>query len=335
VLRPISTNITYVTYESEVLKGNSLGDAHVRHFPVYLPPHYEDSPDKRYPVIFGLAGFTGGGIMFLNRRFLNPGIDTDLDDLIDGGMPGVIYVFPDCLTYLGGSQYVNSSAVGRYQDYIVHELVPFIDSRYRTNGLRGCIGGSSGGIGSFTLATLYPNVFHAFADHSGDSAFERCYLADVPRVVQAMKKWDYDVEKFVKAIPDIQPKDEDFNVVLNMVAMSACYAANPAAPMGFELPFDVRTGKMIPQVWARFLPHDPVNMVAPYAENLRLLRYRFIDCGTKDQFHLYLGSRQLHDELLAHNIEHIYEEYDSDHFLLRRQQELKTIPAMVAALQED
>jgi hypothetical protein len=115
--------------------------------------------------------------------------------------------------------------------------------------------------------------------------------------------------------------------------MSACYAPNPEAPLGFELPFDVRTGKLFPEIWAKFLPHDPVNMVEPYADNLRRLRYRFVDCGTKDQFHLYLGSRQLHEQLDAHNIDHIYEEYDSDHFLLRRVQELKTIPAMVAALQ--
>ena len=335
MLRPISPNITYITYESDVLQGNALGDPHVRTFPVYLPPGYEESPDKRYPVIFGLMGFTGGGLMFLNRRFGNPGYDSDLDDLIAGGMPGVIFVFPDCLTYLGGSQYVNSSATGRYQDYIVQELVPLIDSRYRTNGLRGCIGGSSGGIGSFTLAALYPDVFQAFADHSGDSAFDQCYLADVPKVVQAMAKYDYDVASFVKQIPDIQPKDDGFQVVLNMVAMSACYAPNPDAPMGFELPFDVRTGKLLPEVWARFRAHDPVNMVAPYADNLRKLRYRFVDCGTKDQFHLYLGSRQLHEQLDAHGIDHIYEEYDSDHFLLRRQQELKTIPAMVAALQEE
>ncbi len=150
-----------------------------------------------------------------------------------------------------------------------------------------------------------------------------------------MAKYDYDVASFVKQIPDIQPKDEDFNVVLNMVAMSACYAPNPEAPMGFELPFDVRTGKLFPEVWAKFRRHDPVNMVEPYADNLRKLRYRFVDCGTKDQFHLYLGSRQLHEQLDAHNIDHIYEEYDSDHFLLRRQQELKTIPAMVAALQAE
>ena len=256
MLRPVSPNITYVTHESDVLKGNPLGDPHVRTFPVYLPPDYEASPNKRYPVIFGLAGFTGGGLMYVNRRFLsNPGMDADLDDLIAGGMPGVIYVMPDCITSLGGSQYVNSSAVGRYQDYVVQELVPFIDSRYRTSGLRGCIGGSSGGIGSFTLAALYPDVFHAFADHSGDSAFDQCYLNDVPKVVQAMAKYDYDVASFVKQIPDIQPKDDGFQIILNMVAMSACYAPNPdAGPLGFELPFDVRTGKLFPESLGEVAP---------------------------------------------------------------------------------
>ncbi len=336
MLRPVSPNITFITHESEVLKGNPLGDPHIRRFPVYLPPGYEDERDTRYPVIFGLLGFTGSGVMVLNRRFLtHPGTDADLDDLIlEKGMPGVIYVFVDCLTSLGGSQYVNSSAVGRYQDYIVQEIVPLIDSRFRTNGLRGCIGGSSGGIGSFTLAALYPEVFHAFADHSGDSAFEICYLNDIPRVVQAMAKYDYDVAAFVRQIPGIEPKDEDFNVLLNMVAMSACYSPNPDAPLGFELPFDVRTGRLFPDIWAKWLPHDPVRMVAPCADNLRRLRYRFVDCGIKDQFHLYTGARQLHEELNKHNIDHIYEEYDSDHFLLRRRQELKTIPQMVAALQD-
>ena len=138
----------------------------------------------------------------------------------------------------------------------------------------------------------------------------------------------------MKQIPDIQPKDDDFDMILNFVAMSACYAPNPDAPMGFEMPFDVRTGRLFPEIWAKFLPHDPVHMVERYADNLRKLRYRFVDCGTKDQFHLYLGSRQLHAELEKHNIDHIYEEYDSDHFLLRREQEKKVIPQMVAALQE-
>ena len=46
--------------ESRVLRGNPLGDPHVRRVPVYLPPSYARGR-RRYPVITLLAGFTGTG----------------------------------------------------------------------------------------------------------------------------------------------------------------------------------------------------------------------------------------------------------------------------------
>jgi len=79
--------------------------------------------------------------------------------------------------------------------------------------------------------------------------------------------------------------------------MSACYATNPDAPLGFDLPFDPYSGELRPDVWAKFQQFDPVHAAERYAESLRQLKFRFVDCGTKDQFHLYLGSRQLHRKL--------------------------------------
>lgn len=330
-----SKHIVFPEHESDILKGNPLGDPHVRRFPVYLPPDYESSGEKRYPVIFGLAGFTGNGYSYLNRRFMFPALDEILDDLHAGGMPGVIYVMPDCITRLGGSQYVNSSAVGNYDDYIVRELVPFIDETYRATGRHAVMGGSSGGIGAFSLAAKHPDVFEAFADHSGDSGFDSCYLNDVPKFVQAMEKYDHSVEEFVRQIPEIMPKDDSFNTILNLVAMSACYAPNPDSPLGFDLPFDPYTGEMRPDVWERFVQHDPVRMVEPLQDNLRRLCLLYLDCGKKDQFHLYLGARQLHQKLEEHGIDHIYEEYDSDHFLLRKEQKRKTIAMLVDLLMRD
>lgn len=327
--------IVYVEHESDVLRRNPLGDPHVRRFPVYLPPGYDDEPERRYPVIFGLAGFTGRGENALYKRFLFQTLDEVLNELIcEKGVPPVVYALPDCVTAYGGSQYVNSSAVGDYEDYIVQELVPFIDGRFRTTGQRACIGGSSGGIGSFWLAARHPDVFQAFSDQSGDSAFDYCYLGDVPKFVQAIAKYDHDVERFVRAIPEIQPKDGEFDIMLNMVAMSACYAPNPGAPLGFELPFDPYSGELRPEVWAKFQQFDPVNAAERYAENLRRLKFIWVDCGTKDQFHLFLGSRQLHRKLEALEIQHVYEEYDSDHFLLRRSQEKKAIEKIARALAE-
>lgn len=325
--------VVWVEHDSKVLQSNPLGDPHRRRFPVYVPHDYEAS-EQRYPVIFGLTGFTGTGAGYLNRAFLRPAFDEILDDLIGNrGMPGVIYAMPDCITSYGGSQYVNSSAVGKYEDYIVHELVPFIDKEFRTTERRACVGGSSGGVGSFSLAAKHPDVFQAYADHSGDSAFEYCFLGDVPKYIQAMEKFDYKVENFVPKMRDILPKDDKFHVLINMTAMAACYSPNPdVKPLGFELPFDPKNGKLRPEVWKKWEKFDPVHMVEPLAENLRKLRFQYIDCGTRDQFHLYLGSRQLTAKLTQFGIKHHYEEYDSDHFLLRREQKKKSIPMVVEAL---
>jgi enterochelin esterase family protein len=311
-----------------------LGDPHHRRFPVYLPPDYDSAPSKRYPVIFGFTGFTGSGVMYLNRSFAFQSFDEILDELIvKKGMPGVIYAMPDCMTYLGGSQYINSSAVGNYEDYIVQELVPFIDRELRTTGRRACVGGSSGGIGSFTLAAKHPEVFQACGNHSGDSAFDSSFLAEIPKFVQAIEKYDHDIEKFFRAIPTHLPKDDSFSTLLIMTAMSACYSPNPKVkPLGFELPFDPYSGELRPEIWKKWLAFDPVHMVEPYRENLKKLEVCFIDCGKRDQYHLFLGARQLHRRLEASGIPHVYEEYDSNHNLLRREQKKKSIPMIVRAL---
>jgi hypothetical protein len=62
--------------------------------------------------------------------------------------------------------------------------------------------------------------------------------------------------------------------------------------------------------------------------------FRYVDCGTKDEFHLFLGARQLHQRLNKSGIDHVYEEYDGDHGLLRREQKKKSIPMVVEALRK-
>ena len=47
------------TIESELLRGNPLGDPHVRPIWVYTPPGYEDSGTTRYPAIYVIQGYTG------------------------------------------------------------------------------------------------------------------------------------------------------------------------------------------------------------------------------------------------------------------------------------
>ena len=56
-----------IVFESEVLKGNRLGDPHQRPLWVYLPPGYDDEPERRYSTIYLIQGLTGQLDMWRNR----------------------------------------------------------------------------------------------------------------------------------------------------------------------------------------------------------------------------------------------------------------------------
>src|SRR5690242_6494035 len=127
-----ASRVDWHTFPSQVLANNPLGDPATRSLPVIVPPGYDAAPDRRYPVIYGLTGFTGRGAMLLNVGAWQPNLQQRLDRLWAAGMPPCLVVLPDCFTRLGGSQYLNSTATGRYEDYVTQEIVPFIDSQYRT-----------------------------------------------------------------------------------------------------------------------------------------------------------------------------------------------------------
>src|SRR3984893_17184350 len=154
--------VVVLSHTSSVLQGNALGDPHDRDVYCYVPAEYGDG-SGRYPVIYFLSGFTGKGRMHLNYDPFVESIDRRLDRLIAAGaMPPVICVLPDCFTSLGGSQYVNSSATGRSEDYLVDELVPFVDQQLRTKASRdrrGVTGKSSGGYGAMVLTMRHADVF--------------------------------------------------------------------------------------------------------------------------------------------------------------------------------
>ena len=102
-------------------------------------------------------------------------------------MAPAIIVFPDCFTALGGNQYVNSSAIGPYADYLIREIIPFVDREFRTLASRehrGCFGKSSGGYGAIIHGMKYPSTWGAIADHSGDAYFDFVYWSDWPQHAQ-------------------------------------------------------------------------------------------------------------------------------------------------------
>jgi enterochelin esterase family protein len=95
--------------------------------------------------------------------------------------------------------------------------------------------------------------------------------------------------------------------------MASCYSPDPAAPLGFDLPFDPHTGELRSSVWAEWEAHDPVNLVERYAENLKRLDLLFFDCGTRDEYNLQYGARIFAQRLKDHGIDFIHEEFDDGH----------------------
>ena len=307
-------------FESEVLKGNPLNDPFTRKIPVFVPPSYRRDPDRRYPVVFMLHGFTGNSSMWLNvNSFYQPTVPERYERLIAEKHSGeMILVFVDGYCGLGGSQYVNSAATGLYEDYVVKELVPFIDGKFPTIASadkRAVAGKSSGGFGAVYLALRHPDVFSAFASHAGDMYFEYCYKHDFPKAVNGLAPYIMTpdpVGAFLAAFALAEQKGK-FMDTLNILAMAACYS--PASEAGFELPFDMRTGELRPEVWEKWLQFDPVMMLDDprYLDALKQLKGRYLDAGTRDEFFLHLGARIFAKKAANLGVKVHHEEFDDGH----------------------
>ncbi len=338
-----------VEHTSAVLADNPLGDPHVRKFAVWLPPGYDAGTTRgtrggrgrRYPVLWDLVGFTGSGLAHVNWRPFDENVPDRAARLVhERKMGPAIIVFPDCFTSLGGNQYINSSAIGRYADYLTRELIPFIDREFRTlasRDHRGCFGKSSGGYGAIIHGMQYAKYWGAIADHSGDAFFDLCYLTDWPRTLNELDRFrrpqrrrgrqrvapkaadrarGFDDGRVRRFLDEVWSKDKlsvGEGHALMQIAMAASYDPDPAAPLGFRLPVDLETCVVLPDRWKRWLRHDPIHMVGRHADALRTLHGVYIDCGWRDQYHLHYGSRLLSRALTDHDIAHTYEEFDDTH----------------------
>jgi S-formylglutathione hydrolase FrmB len=347
--RPLRDAGTVVVLEhrSSILADNPLGDPHLRKLAVWLPQAYDrrdGGPGARFPVLYDLVGFTGSGIAHLNWKPFSDNVAERAARLVhEGRMGPAIIVFPDCFTSLGGNQYVNSSAIGNYADYLLDEIIPFVDREFRTLAARehrGCFGKSSGGYGAIIHGMKYVQHWGAVANHSGDAYFDFVYRADWPNTLDELAKHrrparkagpvkppradaaerglaagldDGRTRRFLEAFwKKTKVSGAEAHAIMNL-CMAATYDPDPRAPLGFRLPFHLDTGELIEQRWQRWLEHDPVRLVGRYARNLRRLKGIYMDCGWRDQYHIHYGTRQLSRRLAAAGIAHRYEEFDDDH----------------------
>ena len=306
------------TFESEALRENPLGDPHVRPIWVYLPPGYDDEPDRRYASIYMIQGLTGQLDMWRNRAAFRRNFPELADDLFAAGeAPPCILVWVDCWTSLGGSQFLDSPGTGRYHTYLCDEVVPWIDGRYRTvaeAANRGIAGKSSGGYGAMVTPMLRPDVFGGLATHAGDALFEACYLPEFRESARALRdEYDGSFERFwedFRSRPALTKASD--SVLLNSWCMAACYSTDEDGTV--RLPFDVDTGELLPDVWERWLAKDPVRMVPERAEAVRSLRAVYIDSGNKDEWYLDLGAEAFRRALADVGVTDVhFELFDAGH----------------------
>jgi hypothetical protein len=335
--------VVVLEHVSQILKDNPLGDPHVRKLGVWLPPGYSESGKRRFPVLYDLVGFTGSGLSHIGWKAFGDNVPERAARLMhEGKMGPAIIVLPDCFTALGGNQYVNSSAIGDYADYLTRELIPFVDREFRTLASRehrGCFGKSSGGYGAIVHGMKYARYWGAIADHSGDAFFDFIYWNDWPNTLNELTKYrlpkrkagrydalresrrkglregkdDGRIARFLKSIGSKEKLSTAEGHAIMNLCMAATYDPDPKAPLGFRVPFNLESGEPIAERWRQWRRHDPINLVSTHRNNLKTLLGIYIDCGWRDQYHIHYGTRLLSARLSAAGIRHTYEEFDDNH----------------------
>ncbi|HBW18013.1 MAG TPA: enterochelin esterase [Actinobacteria bacterium] len=278
---------------SELLRGNPLGDPHERPLWVYRPPGYDDEPDRRYPAVYVIQGFTGQVTAWRNRSpFRQPFPETADAVFASGEAPPALVIYADAWTSYGGSQFVDSPGTGRYHSYLCDEVVPWVDRHYRTQAdaaHRAIMGKSSGGFGAMITPMLRPDLFGALATHAGDALYEQCYLRDFGPAVRLLREYDADIwrwwDDFRSRVAFTRSGDP---LLLGLLGVAACFSARDDGTV--ELPFNPRTGQVIDEAWQRWLDWDPVRMAPRYASALRSQHSIWIDAGRSDDYFLDLGA---------------------------------------------
>ncbi len=304
----------------ETIRGKSLeinvtGESIERSLSIYLPPSYETSPNKRYPVLYLLHGIGDNDQNWTSEWSKgNEGYAT-IQDVMNSGISEkrfgeMIVVMPDQRTKSFGSFYVNSSATGNWDDFTSKELVEYIDKKYRTlakAASRGIAGHSMGGFGAITLGIKHPETFSV-----------------VYGMNPAMLGWSRDLSienrTFIDAL-NAKSLDDLFKTrnifAVGFITISQAISPNPAKPPFYaDFPFELKDGQLVPAepAFSKWQEYSPANLVGKYRDNLRKLKGLKFDSGNRDEFLFIIdNSRELSKILTAYGIEHIFEEYNGDH----------------------
>jgi hypothetical protein len=325
-------------FNSASLAGNPLGSPAERRVHIYLPPGYYENPSLRYPVIYFLHGYDGTyrkiavfsvaaneenmarvyGMELLNKIDLGrmPSYPVFDELIVSGKLSPFIFVQPDAslhvphmkgikdfmtgLPAVKGSFYINSPRTGNYEDYIIKDVIGYVDSHYRTVADKGgrCLSGASmGGFGTLYLGLRNPDKFSAAAALSPAN-----FTLD-------LLSWKLKVP-LVELIFGTKAAEKGGQMGWDDIChtVDMVYSGNrPLLPTvkkgayGRVLGYDHEAAE-------NWQSYDLNNMIeadpAPY-KNVALM----INCDKDDEFGLAGAAEKLHASLMARNVKHSYELY--------------------------
>ncbi len=291
-----------VTVHASSLVGNLEGDSPDRQVSVYLPPSYAREPQRRYPVLYLLHGFTDSDSRWFG---LSGGWFVNVPHAVDAanakGVPEMIVVMPDAFTRYGGSMYSSSAVTGDWETFVTRELVRYVDAHYRTlpqAASRGLAGHSMGGYGTLRLGMKYPGVYSSLY------ALSPCCLAaslEPNRELMSRAAQVTTPDAFAAA---------DFGTKAAL-ASAAAWSPDPTRPPRFfTLP--IEGGAPVPEVIAEWAANAPLAMVRQYVENLRHYEAIGFDAGDRDAA-IAETVRRLDEILNGYRLAHSFAIYSGDH----------------------
>jgi enterochelin esterase-like enzyme len=301
------------THHSTVLKNNFWNDPHIRDLWVHLPHDYD--PQKSYPLLIVLPAFAGTAEGLLARSLTDVSLTHRIDRWIaEGTCPPFIAMFPDCMSQLGGTQFLDSPAIGNYAQYITKEIIPFVQKKHRTSNIA-IMGHSSGGYGALRLAMEHPSLFSAVACHAGDMGFSSAYSADLLPALFAIHQAG-GPKPFLSSFWKKRHFAPSEFSAFNMLCMAAAYSPDlnqydfPA-----KLPFDYNEGTIDFTLFQSWEEHDPLTLIhnKQHQESLKRLNLLYIECGRQDEYLLQFGARRFTRLLTEYDVSHTYEEFEGGH----------------------
>jgi esterase/lipase superfamily enzyme len=320
--RKLPFEVKKFTINGRSLKGNLPNDPEEREVIVL-----ERNVNDKTPALIGLAGFFGSSVSFLNRSYSSHDFFRAMGRISERKSSSFLIFLPDTMTSYFGNQYVNSTAVGNYEDFIVKDVLNFINSKYGRRKV-GLFGKSSGGFGSYNLASRHPEIFDGFIDVSGDSGFEYCYLKDFPDAISQLEGTT--IKKFMKHFNE-KPRPNNSELgTMNTIAMSAFYSPNGSKGVGFDLPFSTKYHTFREDIWGKWLEFDPLRNIEERIENIRDQKV-ILQVGKRDEFSINIGMKGMSKLLTKNKIRHEYKEYDEGHFGIEYLYE-DSIPSLIDAL---